>query len=352
MSRSLPTGSRRPRTAELAFRVPWLDDYATGRARAHWFVAGVTFAVAIAVVWEGIVQYLATGHVHMHWSRPMLASLLVMLAGMLLLTALLLEMMELIVDQRAGGARTLPPDRVRDARPGLVTSPATVFDKYAETYDSDCMRGLALSGESSAYFARGRAAHLARWWARSGRPAPQTIIDYGCGTGEGTLALAAEFSDARVIGLDISAEAIERAVSRGSQERVEFDHVQRGQTSIPRAELLHMNGVLHHVDPADRDRLLKMQSSALASKGVMALFENNPLNPGTRWVMSRIPFDRDAAPLRPSEAIRRIDACGLHVEQTSYLFWFPRFLAVLRRLEPFLETIPFGARYAVFASKD
>ncbi len=325
------------------------------RSHGRWVVAGGSLAIAVALVWQGIVQYVTTGHVEMHWSRPALASLLVMLAGMLVLTALLLEMMELIVDQRAGGARTAPPDRMHHPREGadqaLADSPGAAFDGHADTYDADCIRGLALSGESRDFFARARGAHLAAWWSRSGRGAPTLIVDYGCGTGDGSVALADAFPTSRVHGVDVSSESVARAHERITHDRVTFDQIRPGQPRIPAADLVHMNGVLHHVPPDQRDALLGMLLEALPPHGVVAVFENNPLNLGTRWVMSRIPFDRDAIPLPPWETMRRLRAPGLHVEHTAYLFWFPRALAALRPLERYLEKVPFGAQYAVFASK-
>jgi SAM-dependent methyltransferase len=45
-------------------------------------------------------------------------------------------------------------------------------------------------------------------------PAPERILDIGCGTGEGTLFLAREFPQARVRGVDLSEEMIHAAVSK------------------------------------------------------------------------------------------------------------------------------------------
>jgi SAM-dependent methyltransferase len=45
-------------------------------------------------------------------------------------------------------------------------------------------------------------------------PAPERILDVGCGTGEGTLFFAREFPQARVRGLDISEEMIAAAVAK------------------------------------------------------------------------------------------------------------------------------------------
>ena len=73
-------------------------------------------AVAVAVSWPGIVQYLSTGEVAMHWSRAMLSSLLVVGASMLGITAFLVHMLELIAAQRDGLGAVRPPDRMHTRR--------------------------------------------------------------------------------------------------------------------------------------------------------------------------------------------------------------------------------------------
>jgi ubiquinone/menaquinone biosynthesis C-methylase UbiE len=45
-------------------------------------------------------------------------------------------------------------------------------------------------------------------------PAPERILDVGCGTGEGTLFFAREFPQARVRGVDISEEMVAAAVAK------------------------------------------------------------------------------------------------------------------------------------------
>jgi SAM-dependent methyltransferase len=45
-------------------------------------------------------------------------------------------------------------------------------------------------------------------------PAPERVLDVGCGTGEGTLFLAREFPQARIRGVDISEEMIHVAVAK------------------------------------------------------------------------------------------------------------------------------------------
>jgi len=225
---------------------------------------------------------------------------------------------------------------------------AAGFDSHAEDYDAQCMQGLAVSGEGRDYFARGRVAHLRRWWQRTGLAAPRRVIDYGCGLGDAAPLLAAAFPGAEVLGLEPSTRLMEQARQRHPEVRfAAIDGSERGE----RADLVHLNGVLHHVAPGDRPRVFAALREHLVPGGVLALFENNPLNPGTRWIMSRIPFDRDAVPLTPGESLRRVRSVGLEPVHRASLFWFPRALRLLRPIEPLLAPIPLGAQYAVFARR-
>jgi hypothetical protein len=66
------------------------------------------------------------------------------------------------------------------------SSPASsAFDSYARDYDTALMKGIAVSGESKEYFARGRVAWLARCIRELGREAGN-VLDYGCGDGTAT----------------------------------------------------------------------------------------------------------------------------------------------------------------------
>lgn len=224
------------------------------------------------------------------------------------------------------------------------------FDSHAADYEDQCLQGLALSGEPKEFFARGRVAFLHEWWEREARPAPRRIIDYGCGLGDGAAILSKAFPEAQVLGLDPSARCIERARQSHESERVAFSTLDEiGSTEADPADLVHLNGVTHHVAPGDRPQLFSALSRVVAPGGVLALFENNPLNPGTRLVMARIPFDRDAVPVPAWEARRRLRTVKLKPLYTGYLFYFPRPLAGLRPLERWLVRLPLGAQYGVLA---
>lgn len=78
--------------------------------------AALLMATAFAVSAPGIVEYVTTAHVHMHWSRVMLSSLLTVLALTIATTLFLTETIDLIRAQRSSHETLRPPDRIRPAR--------------------------------------------------------------------------------------------------------------------------------------------------------------------------------------------------------------------------------------------
>jgi hypothetical protein len=79
-------------------------------------LAAALVLVAVVTSWPGVVQYLSTGQVAMHWSRAMLSSLLVVVAVMLGITSFLIHMLELIGAQQSETRAARPPDRIHPAR--------------------------------------------------------------------------------------------------------------------------------------------------------------------------------------------------------------------------------------------
>ena len=79
-------------------------------------LAAVLVTAATAVSAPGIVEYVTTGKVYMHWSRVMLSSLLVVIALTLATTIFLTETIDLIRAQRSAREALPPPDRMRPGR--------------------------------------------------------------------------------------------------------------------------------------------------------------------------------------------------------------------------------------------
>jgi SAM-dependent methyltransferase len=223
-----------------------------------------------------------------------------------------------------------------------------LFDR-SEEYEDMLQRGLRLSGERRDYFMEGRVRDLV---ARLG-PAyrPRRILDFGCGTGETSAHLARVFPGAEVTGVDTAENAVAHARQRSRSARLRFERL-RDFDAVEAFDLCYTNGVFHHIRPSERIAAARTIHRALVSGGRFALMENNPWNPGTRLVMRRIAFDRDAIPLSPPEARNLLRDSGFpRCEPARFLFYFPRALAALRFLEPWLVRLPLGAQYYFLATK-
>jgi SAM-dependent methyltransferase len=226
--------------------------------------------------------------------------------------------------------------------------PEELFD-LSDEYEAMLRMGVDLSGEDPGYFLRGRIADLARALPKGWTPG--RILDFGCGTGESSTYLAERYLGAVVVGVDTSDSAIELARGRHGSGRVMFGPIAALQKEAS-FDLCYVNGVFHHIEPERRLEAVRAIHAALAPGGYFALFENNPWNPGTRMVMSRIPFDRDAKTLSFGETKKLVRAGVFRIAQPPrFLFYFPRPLAFLRAMEPAFLRLPLGAQYCVLGSK-
>jgi SAM-dependent methyltransferase len=228
-------------------------------------------------------------------------------------------------------------------------SGCSTFDSVAQNYEDLLQQGLALSGEAGAYFAENRILHLQSQLQRMGLPLPKRILDYGCGTGGSLSFLLALPGVESVIGTDLSDRSLQEARNRHSADRLTLLPL-RNLDQIDPVDLIFCNGVFHHIPPADRPKALQQIHARLTPAGHFAFFENNPWNPGTRWVMSRIPFDREAQTLSIPHAKSLLRSHGFSPRHTSTLFYFPRSLRILRPIEALLHHIPLGAQYLILSA--
>jgi len=226
------------------------------------------------------------------------------------------------------------------------------FDKFSQSYNNDLMKGLSLSGESASYFAQKRVHYLRDYLAAAGKSV-NSILEFGCGIGNNIEFLAQYFPDSRIIGLDISQESLNIAQERfKNYARITFESAAADSLNGEKVDLVFVNGVFHHITPKDRLQNLHRLHKFLRKGAALCIFENNPFNPGTRWVMKRIPFDRDAVLVNPYTFTKQIQSLGYHNILIQFYFIFPKFLAFLRSLEQYLRNVPFGAQYCLIGFKE
>jgi SAM-dependent methyltransferase len=230
----------------------------------------------------------------------------------------------------------------------MSETPPGEFDQYAARYEEALAQGLSVSGESKDFFAQGRVVWLTECLRNFGISVG-SVLDFGCGTGSSVPFFIEHLKPARILGVDVSAKSLEVAAQQGwpgSNFQTLARYEPRGNF-----DLAYCNGVFHHIPLAERARAVQCVADSLRPGGVFSFWENNPWNPGTRYVMSRIPFDREAITLSVVEARRLLRVGGFEVLRQDFHFIFPAALKWLRWMEPPLARLPLGAQYHLLCRK-
>jgi SAM-dependent methyltransferase len=223
------------------------------------------------------------------------------------------------------------------------------FDAIAKSYDEALSESLSLTGEGPAFYAERRVAVTRRLISQKDFKI-ERILDFGCGIGTAIPFLNVAFSPIELVGVDVSTEMLAEARVRVVLNNVYFQSVEQ---ALPHncIDLAYCNGVFHHIAHSERRDACRIVFDALRPGGYFALWENNPLNPGTRLLMAKCRFDRTANVIFPVQAKEMLQDSGFHVEEITSSFFFPRVLAALRRVEPFLGWTLLGGQYLILGRK-
>ena len=153
-----------------------------------------------------------------------------------------------------------------------------------------------------------------------------------------------------VVGIDPSERSLETATKLHGSAGVRFES---STTYRPAGDidLAFTNGVFHHIPPDRRPGAVRSVIESLRPGGLFAFWENNPWNPGTRYIMSKIPFDREAITLTPPEARDLLKSSGFEILHVNFQFIFPKILGALRFIEARLTSLPLGAQYQILCRK-
>lgn len=215
------------------------------------------------------------------------------------------------------------------------------FDSFAKDYDRVLGESIPPGLNEDAYFAEYKIALMARRLQGKG---VQRILDFGCGAGRSLPFLRKHFPASEIWGYDVSRDSLAAASVHSPEATLVSDWSALAGT--PFDAILAAN-VFHHIPPADRPDALSMCRGGLRGGGQMFLFEHNPYNPMTRWIFERCAFDVDAEMLSLATALDLAARAGFATERHAYTLFFPKPLAWLRGLEPWLERLPLGAQYYV-----
>lgn len=223
------------------------------------------------------------------------------------------------------------------------------FDEWAEEYEELLNSYISLSGEATDYFYVSKITCLKRLIPEL-KPAT-TILDFGCGIGKLASLTAQAFPQSTVYGYDISPKCLEIARKKrwGHFENLIFssDFPSEGHF-----DLIIAANVFHHIKPPDRIGIILQLRGITKTGRNIVIFEHNPHNPFARYIVRTCPFDKEAELISPSQFISLAHQGGLRVRLKRYIIFFPSFLGLFRRFEPYLGFLPLGVQYMLFLERD
>jgi SAM-dependent methyltransferase len=215
------------------------------------------------------------------------------------------------------------------------------FDQFAESYDTILTKQLQFFEDDNHYFSEYKVQALRKMI----RDEPKHILDFGCGIGRSSSLLQHYFPNASVYGCDSSKKSL--VLAKQHHPTVEFFATDALPTKVGQFDVIFISNVLHHIPPEERLNIIELLASASAKGAHIVVFEHNPYNPVTRYLVNTCPFDHDAVLLKPKEVFALFSHIGVRHIHSRYTLFFPSVLKKLRSLEPYLGLVPLGGQYFV-----
>jgi SAM-dependent methyltransferase len=238
------------------------------------------------------------------------------------------------------------PKRSTSKRDSPDERSRSLFERFAKTYDQEVQRAVQFSGKDVSFFVNAKVDILHDLMTEHlGKVAETSVLDVGCGTASihGKLIEAG----VKITGVDVASEPLEIARKAHPLGRYEvFEGV-----SLPfeneSFDVTVAVCVLHHVAAHEQKALVEEMRRVTRRGGLVVIIEHNPLNPLTRYVVWRCPFDEDAVLLSARRSRALLSLVGKTALRYFLLspFRHPGFLAVERAL----SSIPVGAQYCAYA---
>ena len=220
----------------------------------------------------------------------------------------------------------------------------TEFDAYRGSYSQTVNDAIAFSGLKVDYFTRVKASYLLDLVADTVvDPGKARLLDVGCGVGNFHPLLGGSVGS--LSGVDVSSGCLEEAAR--ANPSVDYRHFDGTQLPFDddSFDVAFAVCVFHHIPLDQRAALARDVRRVLRPGGSFVIFEHNPWNPLTRWVVDRCPFDADAVLLPPADAEQLLGGAGFSALSTQHILTVPPSGSMLRGLDRLAGRLPFGAQY-------
>ena len=233
-----------------------------------------------------------------------------------------------------------------------ITNPNVEFDEFSINYENQIKSAVSISGEDPEYFQEYKVKDLKNTVNRMNLPY-STIFDFGCGVGGSLGQLNKFFPTSVITGGDVSRRSLLKAKSRYKcADNIKFLEIDGG-VNLPTSsqDIVFSACVFHHIEPKDHIFWIQELVRVLKPGGILFIYEHNPYNPVTTYVVKNCPLDINAILIKPKTFRSYLRGFNVSKVRVGYKVFFPKFLKSFRSLEDSLKIIPLGAQYCILAIK-
>lgn len=244
------------------------------------------------------------------------------------------------------------PKTAAQPPPGAITQErvAEDFDRVTDDYAAQVESAIAFCGQEHQFYIDVKRDHIVRLAKQHfGSVENLSVLDLGCGIGTYHQGLKGTFADLH--GVDVSERSIEAA--RGKHDFVAYQaydghHLPFDDNVF---DVAFTVCVMHHVPPPQWPAFTREMYRVLKPGGLALVFEHNPYNPLTRYVVRSCAFDKDAVLLRPRELRKLFSGAEFENVSTRTILSVPPIGAALGRIDRVCGVLPLGAQYYLRAAK-
>ena len=219
----------------------------------------------------------------------------------------------------------------------------TAKDNYREVIE----RSIGFAGKGLDYYTKAKAdafkRAVAAYFPHLQKP---KLLDVGCGHGLIHPYLAGYFA---ITGTDVAGEVLTLA----AQQNPDVSYVPYDGAKLPFADasfdLALAICVMHHVPPAEWLKFLGEMKRVVKPDGGIFIFEHNPFNPLTRYVVSHNELDHGVRLLSGGRLRKLMREAGLRAPLTENILFTPFSQRFFTQLDKVLKWCPLGAQYFTFA---
>ena len=231
------------------------------------------------------------------------------------------------------------------------------FDQHKETYRSDIDKAIAFSGQSHDFFTRVKAEYLVELLqdlARErGTPSSEArsldVLDIGCGHGHIHPYLIQSDVRMKLSAVDVAATVVEEARLTNPSVNYQSYEGERLPYDDATFDAAFTIAVMHHVPPAQWPAFLLEMKRVVRPGGLIAIFEHNPVNPLTQWIVRTCPIDDNAVLLWSGHLSRLVSQGGFVDVASRYILFTPLDGPRYRAFDKMIGWLPLGAQYYVSA---